>query len=256
LLVRDDLINEYRLAANEQAEYYWKFHLYINQLTEKVDELEAIAGRLCIRERLVQEEATKWRSKWADIQECHRSPSGEPFGGQCQGSLPFSVHSDRLRLVRIKDPAPFTGKDDYQINDWIFDIRNKLIQNSSEFDGEPLKIAYTVRLVAGDARNFICNRLEPGSVGQISTIEQIFKILQQAYGKSKEMERQEAKEAYRRLRQRDKPFPAFWAEFTRLTTKLGKSPDDQYDNLIDKMNLELLKSLGDKKFDSPRDLAE
>jgi len=34
-------------------------------------------------------------------------------------------------------------------------------------------------------------------------VEQIFKILQQAYGKSKETERQEAKEEYRRLRQRD-----------------------------------------------------
>jgi hypothetical protein len=256
LLARDDLIDEYRLAANEQAEYCWKFHLHINQLTEKVDELEAIAGRLRTRERLAQEEATKWRSKWADIQERHRSPSGEPFGGQRQGSPPLSVHGDRPRLVRIKDPAPFTGKDDYQINDWIFDMRNKLTQNSSEFDGEPLKIAYTARLVAGDARDFIRDRLEPGSVGQISTVEQIFKILQQAYGKSKEMERQEAKEAYRHLRQRDKPFPAFWAEFTRLTTKLGKSPGDQYDDLMDKMNLELLKSLSDKKFDSPRDLAE
>jgi hypothetical protein len=70
------------------------------------------------------------------------------------------------------------------------------------------------------------------------------------------MERQEAKEDYRRLRQGDKAFPAFWAEFTRLTTKLGKSTDDQYDDLMDKMNLELLKSLGDKKFDTPRDLAE
>jgi hypothetical protein len=39
-------------------------------------------------------------------------------------------------------------------------------------------------------------------------------------------------------------------------TKLGKSTDDQYNDLMDKMNLELLKSLRDKKFDIPRDLAE
>jgi len=39
-------------------------------------------------------------------------------------------------------------------------------------------------------------------------------------------------------------------------TKLNKSTFDQYDDLIDKMSLELLKSLGDKKFDIPRELAE
>ena len=88
-------------------------------------------------------------------------------------------------------------------------MRNKLTQNSSEFDSETLKIAYTARLVAGDARDLIRDRLEPGSVDQISSAEQIFKILHQAYGKSRETERQEAKEEYRRLRQREKPFPAF-----------------------------------------------
>jgi hypothetical protein len=39
-------------------------------------------------------------------------------------------------------------------------------------------------------------------------------------------------------------------------TKLGKSSSDQYDDLTDKMSLDLLKSLGDKTFDTPRELAE
>ena len=34
-------------------------------------------------------------------------------------------------------------------------MRNKLTQNSSEFDNEALKVAYTARLVAGEARDFI-----------------------------------------------------------------------------------------------------
>jgi len=255
LTAREDLIDEYRTMLDRQADRSWKAHLYINQLNDRIDELEAIADRLREKERTAQQDAVKWRNKWADAQESRRSPTGEPSGGQYRGSA-SPGYGERPRLVRIKDPAPFTGKDDYQINDWVFDMRNKLTQNSTEFDGEPLKIAYTARLVTGDARDLIRDRLEPGSVGQISSVEQIFKILQQAYGKSKEMERQEAKEDYRRLRQGDKPFPAFWAEFTRLTTKLGKSTDDQYDDLMDKMNLELLKSLGDKKFDTPRDLAE
>ena len=222
-----------------------------------------IADRLREREQLAQQECTKWKNKWADLQERRRPTFEGPRDDQQRESVAPSTHTTqtdyppfRQRLVRIKDPAPFTGKDDYKINDWIFDMRNKLTQNSSEFDSEALKIAYTARLVGGDARDLIRDRLEPDSVDQISSAEQIFKILQQAYGKSKETERQEAKEEYRRLKQRDKPFPAFWADFTRLTTKLGKSTFDQYDDLTDKMSIELLKSLGDKKFDTPRELAQ
>jgi hypothetical protein len=263
LAARGNLIDYYRNLANEQTEYGWKFHLYINQLTEKVDELEVIADRLREKEKLAQQESIKWKNKWADLQERRRPTFEGPRDDQPRESVAPSTYTAQIdytplrqRLVRIKDPAPFTGKDDYKINDWIFDMRNKLTQNSSEFDGETLKIAYTARLVGGEARDLIRDRLEPGSVDQISSAEQIFKILQQAYGKSKETERQEAKEEYRRLKQRDKPFPAFWADFTRLTTKLGKSTFDQYDDLTDKMSLELLKSLGDKKFDTPRELAE
>jgi hypothetical protein len=262
-LARTQLIDFLRELANEQTDYGWKFHDYISHLTEKVDELETIAGRLREKEILAQQEATKWKNKWADLQERRRDTTEEPLHGQRQDSAAPSTQTVqtenqffRQRIVRIQDPAPFTGKDDYKINDWVFDMRNKLTQNSSEFDSETLKIAYTARLVAGDARDLIRDRLEPGSVDQISSAEQIFKILHQAYGKSRETERQEAKEEYRRLRQREKPFPAFWADFTRLTTKLGKSTMDQYEDLLDKMSLELLKSLGDKKFDTPRELAE
>jgi len=262
LTARGNLIDHYRNLVNEQTEYGWKFHQYINQLTEKADELEVIADRLREKEKLAQQESTKWKNKWADLQERRRPTFEGPRDDQPRESVAPSTytvqtdHTPPQRLVRIKDPAPFTGKDDYKINDWIFDMRSKLTQNSSEFDSETLKIAYTARLVGGDARDLIRDRLEPGSVDQISSAEQIFRILQQAYGKSKETERQEAKEEYRRLKQRDKPFPAFWADFTRLTTKLGKSTFDQYDDLTDKMSIELLKSLGDKKFDTPRELAE
>ena len=135
-------------------------------------------------------------------------------------------------------------------------MRNKLTQNSSEFDSDALKVAYVARLVAGDPRDFIRDGLQPGSVAPIVEVEQIFKILHQAYGESKEMVKQRAKEDYRKLKQRDKPFPAFWADFTRLATKLSKSPEDQYDDLLDRMNIELLKSLGDKKFNLTRDLVK
>jgi hypothetical protein len=249
-----------RDVANDHAEYAWKFHRYINRLTDQLDESEALVAHHSENERLAQEEVTKWKRKWADLLKSRDNPPVPQQGGQRQDSMAPSNytldHPFSRQHVRIKDPAPFTGKDDYLIGDWIFDMRNKLTQNSSEFDNEAIKVAYTARLVAGDARDFIRDRLEPDSVDPITSTEQIFKTLQQAYGKSKEMVRQEAKESYRKLKQGDKLFPAFWANFTRLATKLNKSPEDQYEDLLDKMNLEILKSLEDRKFDSVRELAK
>ena len=247
--------------ANERTEFGWKFHNHIKRLTDRIDEYDALVARLREKEQLAQVEVTKWKTKWADLHASREESPDALRGNHREDSIAPSTLTvenllGRQRLVRIKDPAPFTGKDDYLIEDWTFDMRNKLTQNSSEFDNEALKVAYTARLVAGEARDFIRDGLQPDSVAPIVEVEQIFKILQQAYGKSKEMVKQEAKEDYRKLKQRDKPFPAFWADFTRLATKLGKSPDDQYDDMLDKMNIELLKSLGDKKFDSTRDLAE
>jgi hypothetical protein len=39
-------------------------------------------------------------------------------------------------------------------------MRNKLTQNSLKFNSKTLKIAYTTRLVAGNARDLIRDRLE------------------------------------------------------------------------------------------------
>jgi hypothetical protein len=255
------LVDHFIDIANERTEFGWRFHNHIKRLTDRIDEYDALVARHREKEQLAQAEVTKWKKKWADLRESREESLDAPRDNHREDSTApstFTVENllGRQRLVRIKDPAPFTGKDDYLIEDWTFDMRNKLTQNSSEFDSEALKVAYAARLVAGEARDFIRDGLQPDSVAPIVEVEQIFKILQQAYGKSKEMVRQEAKADYRKLKQRDKPFPSFWADFTRLATKLGKSPGDQYDDLLDKMNIELLKSLGDKKFDSTRDLAE
>jgi hypothetical protein len=127
-------------------------------------------------------EVTKWKTKWADLH-ASREESPDALRGNYRedSTAPSTLTVENLlgrqRLVRIKDPAPFTGKDDYLIEDWTFDMRNKLTQNSFEFDSEALKVAYAARLVAGEARDFIRDGLQPDSVVPIVKVEQIFKIL-------------------------------------------------------------------------------
>ncbi len=50
-------------------------------------------------------------------------------------------------------------------------MRNKLMQNSSEFNSNALKVAYIARLVARDPRDFIRDRLQPGLVAPIVEVK-------------------------------------------------------------------------------------
>lgn len=265
------LVDKYRKIANRQAKEALRFHKLLLVLQEENDELKALAVESKTEERRLKRESNRWKVKWATLQEqldqdqlaTTRDVSQDDQQGSAAPShitnMSYSIRGSTLpprSFIKIKDPSPFTGKDDYRVGDWIYDMRNKLTQNSSEFDSENLRVAYTARLVSSPARDIIRDRLEPDSLHPIRSTEEIFTVLRQAYGKSKETERQEAKEEYRRLYQKDTPFAMFWADFTRLSSKLGKSPSDQYEDLLERINLDLLKSLGDKKFDNTQELAE
>ncbi|ERF70366.1 hypothetical protein EPUS_09498 [Endocarpon pusillum Z07020] len=67
--------------------------------------------------------------------------------------------------------------------------------------------------------------------------------MEQAFRESNALQRQRAKTAYAALRQGDQLFDAFWADFTRLALQIGKSTQDQYKNLQEKMFAELLREL-------------
>ncbi|OWP05352.1 hypothetical protein B2J93_8094 [Marssonina coronariae] len=106
------------------------------------------------------------------------------FGGQSRTPEP----GRRVRLAKIKDPNPFLGKGDVKVEDWIFDMQQKMKVNYTEFPDESVALAYAASLTTGDARSLIRDRLIEGSVGQIETAAQLFRILQRAYGVSKETE--------------------------------------------------------------------
>jgi hypothetical protein len=59
LIAREDLIDEYRNILDRQADYSREAHVYINQLNERIDELEAITNRLCEKERTAQLDTAK-----------------------------------------------------------------------------------------------------------------------------------------------------------------------------------------------------
>lgn len=267
------LADFYKKTANSYAREALAFHDYTTLLEDESDkqhsqitDLKAVNDDLRDSRHYERREAIRWKAKWADLKdkEAEREETPATIRGERQSSAAPSHLSGQTgmsltsqpRGIRIKDPPQFAGKDDYKVGDWVFDMRNKLTRNPWDFDSSELRVAYTARLVGGDARDHIRDRLDPDSAFPITDPEEIFTILRQVYGKSRETERQEARAEYKGLYQHGTPFPTFWANFNRLTAKLGKSPADQYEDMLERINLDLLKDLGDKKFDTTLQLAE
>jgi hypothetical protein len=258
----------YKRTANSHAKDAQTMNRYLGQLELRALDVQDHASILQqtidqLREeaKAHHQETNEWKAKWADLAVGATMPRRTSAdlsyvnAGRQASQTPLLYPGSNHRGIRIKDPDAFTGAIDQHVDDWIYDMRNKLAEPSSQLGDERLRVAYTARLVTGDAREQIRDRLDANCAIPIETTEEIFEILQQVYGESKETQRHKAKKEYAHLYQGSQPFSAFWAKFTRLTTKLGKSPTDQYDDLKDRMNLDLLREVSDRQFDNALGLA-
>jgi len=158
--------------------------------------------------------------------------------------------------VKIPDPPVLTDGRNPPIDTWLVDVSRKLRGNAAQFPTEDIKISYVVGYIQGQARGFVQARLEEDSPKPFTTVQQILDTLKKALGKSKEAKKQEAREEFRRLYQNDRDFPSFWADFIRVTFLLGKTEEDQYDELRERVSVELQEKLVDKHFDDIYGLAD
>ena len=91
----------------------------------------------------------------------------------------------------------------------MHDIKTKLRRCASEFPTEQDRIDYVASQVAMPARDHIRMQLDADSLHPFTTAEEVLATLDRALGKSKLIKQQEAKEEYRKLYQKDRPFTEF-----------------------------------------------
>ena len=139
------------------------------------------------------------------------------------------------RVIKIPDPPIFHGKpgvDQLSYKDWLLKMRNKLRANESYMPTESLKISYIQSLLADNALGQVSARLGKDSTRPFTSAKEILEVLTAGFGNANEVE--EARAAYRSLRQGTREFSVFWAKFQRLSQLLDHSDGTLIADLIEK----------------------
>lgn len=185
-------------------------------------------------------EVDKWKMKYAEIAGQRDTPRQE----REVSTAPTSTYSTSTpsrghqRIAKLREPRPLTDGKDPTIEDWLFDMRAKLKGEKDQFPSEEFKISYVVGFVQGRARTYIRTRLV-STTHPFYTAEDILRTLDQSMGQSATTKKQEAREKFKSLYQRERVFTEFWAEFYSLTMELGKSESDQMEELRDRVSPQL-----------------
>lgn len=147
-----------------------------------------------------------------------------------------SPSSETTRLSeRLPDPDRFEG-DRKDLRRFVSQIHEKMNVNRDRFPTPPSRMTYVTNRLKGDPYNQILPYIHEG-VCQLSDYKDILKILERAFGDPNKV--RNARNELFRLRQTNKEFSAFFAEFQRLALE-GEMPEDTLPTLLEQaINREL-----------------
>jgi hypothetical protein len=217
---------------------------------ENIDREKELAKLRAENKQLLREarEMTLWKEKHKEMEQklnylltlTPTAPPAEvkPVAAGRSSEAPEEWNGPRMSAIKLKHPKELTDGVDPAFEDWIFDVRAKLLGDQAAFVDEAHKLSYVVGLVQGTARGFLRPRLLPGCAQRFVEAEEVLEVLEQCLGKSEVTQQQEYRERWKRCYQREKPFAKFWAEYITLVGQLGKSTQDTED-LRDRLNLKL-----------------
>jgi hypothetical protein len=125
----------------------------------------------------------------------------------------FTSISDNTRpaltklLAKLLDPKVFVGERGRTFDNWLINIRNKLEANHDHFPTKRVRIVYVISRINGDASSFIMPRIRPSTINAYTTTKEILYTLERVYSNPNRYTT--AKEAFRTLYQRERPFNDF-----------------------------------------------
>jgi len=152
-----------------------------------------------------------------------------------QASGGTTAGEKKEKRQKIPNPDKFSGeRRDYR--SWRSDVRLKLLGDGDLFHDEESKVIYVISLVSGDAKSHIIPYVRPGGV-LFPDVNSIFTVLDAAY------EDPDIKDAalrkLRKLKQGNRPFAEYRAEFERLVAEIDDNPlKPVYTNQVKKDMLE------------------
>lgn len=116
--------------------------------------------------------------------------------------------------MKFPDPPIFTNGKDPRIDHRLLQLRSKMETIADRMPTESFRMVYVQSRVGGDAMNHLALRLCAGAMIQFVTAQEIINYLEGMYGDPNW--KQNSRNKYRALRQKDRDFNSSWAEFQRL----------------------------------------
>ena len=163
-------------------------------------------------------------------------------------TVPTSASSmGEKKSTKIPDPEVFTiGVKEPQFEHWLLQIESKLVANADHFPTEAQQMTYVQSRVGGNAMGHLAPRLRRNAVIRFTTAQQMLECLKAVYGNPNW--KRNLRNKYRNLRQDDKDFNTFWAEFQRLAADLDHNEATLIDDLVHKSHhtIQLQLATGDE----------
>jgi Retrotransposon gag protein len=131
---------------------------------------------------------------------------------EAQGALVRAVGAAAPRREKVPDPPKYDG-DRAALRPFITHLLLKLSSDHDLFPDEQKKLAYTIGRLEGPAFNHLLPYVRPGGVN-LEDIAALVEVLETAFGDPDRMG--SAERALENLRQGNRDFATYYAEFSRL----------------------------------------
>ena len=130
-----------------------------------------------------------------------------------------SHRSRKTKLTKLPDPPMFTDNNaaGFNIDVWESKMAKKLAANADYYDTKALRMAYMDNRVDSNAYKHLAARSRIGAQKPFATVEEMFEVLQKAYGDVNQ--KHTVMNKFRDLKM-TKDFNSFWAEFQVLASEL------------------------------------
>ena len=151
-------------------------------------------------------------------------------------SLPGKRHLSE----KLPDPELYDG-DKQKLRSWIYSLNVKLIGNADRYPTESDKIRYLVGRLTGKALNQVEPRVKANGSPDFDTVKDLIKYLELAFGDPDE--RGTAQRELHKLRQANRPFSDYLADFRRIADRTEYDEEAKHAALITGLSNEIQQAL-------------
>ncbi|KAH0605231.1 uncharacterized protein H6S33_005213 [Morchella sextelata] len=207
------------------------------QYATDLQEIETEAERA---RRMFERDLAAARAQQTAVQAV--APEGEPVEDNAPPAPPVPLTTDTIyRSEKLPDPEVFRGdRDRERLHLFKQQMKIKLLGNADRYPTLQSKLSYAFSRLEGVAANQFLQYVGEGSI-TLPSMVRFYEVLDTAFGDPDRI--RTARRNLRNIRQRNRTFADYFAEFQRYAAKSGMDEASRIEALIEGINGELDESM-------------